>query len=166
MEFRIKKNKLTMHVLAVGTSGSGKTNFGKILVEQAYLNGIKSIKISDPKGDDYKEIAMKYNDFLLLRWDDLRFNPLTPPPNVPRNEWHQTIVGHMSQCFNFWEGAESILLKLLEKNSSDKKEPTIVDLLRTLENEKPRYRQKDYMVMATVASRLELMLHTLGKVIT
>ena len=155
-----------MHVLAMGTSGSGKTNFGKVLAEQAFLKGVQSVRISDPKGDEYRELAMKYPEFLVLRWDELRFNPFEPPPNVPRNEWYQTIVGHMSQCFNFWEGAESLLLRLLDKLSTQKQEPTIIDLLSELGEEKPKYKQKDFMVMATVASRLEMMLYTLGLVIT
>ncbi len=166
IEFRLPINKLPMHVLAVGTSGSGKTNFGKILAEQAYLKGVHSIKISDPKADEYEDLAIKYPEFLMFRWSELRFNPLTPPTNVPRNEWHQTIVGHMSQCFNFWEGAESLLLRLLDNLSRTIEKPTIPDLMVALENEKPKYGQKDIMVMGTVASRLEMLLHTLGNVIT
>ncbi|MCH7574799.1 MAG: ATP-binding protein [Candidatus Marinimicrobia bacterium] len=121
--------------------------------------GIKSIKIFDPKSE-YGDIARKFRDFLLLSWKDLRFNPLTPPPNVPRNEWYQTIVGHMAQTFNFWEGAQSFLLRLLWNLSQRMVNPTMLDLLNALEVEKPRYKQKDYIIMATVSSRLEMILYT------
>ena len=39
-------------------------------------------------------------------------------------------------------------------------EPTITDLMTALEMEKPRYKQKDFLVMGTVSSRLELILYT------
>ncbi|MBN4081380.1 ATP-binding protein, partial [Caldithrix abyssi] len=165
IEFRHLVEKLPMHILAAGTSGSGKTNFSKLLIEQANNVGIRSIKISDPKSE-YDDIAYKHPGFLLLKWSDLRFNPLIPPPNVPENEWYQTIVGHMAQCFNFWEGAESLLIKLLNKISKKIEQPTILDLYRALEQESPRYKQKDLLVMGTVSSRLELMLYAFKDVVT
>ena len=164
--FRLRLNDVPKHILAMGTSGSGKTNFGLVLAEQAYLNGVRSIRISDPKADEFEVLAKKYPDFLMLRWNDLRFNLLTPPPNVPRNEWNQTITGHMAERFKFWVGAESLTLKLMLKVSGWKSEPVITDMLRALKGENPRFRQKDFMIMATVGSRLELMLNTLGNVIT
>ncbi len=159
MEFKYRVDRLPLHILAAGTSGCGKTNFAKVLIDQAYDAGISSIKVSDPKAE-YADVAWKYPDFLVLRWNDLRFNPLTPPPNVPRNEWHQTVVGHMAQTFNFWEGAQSLLIRLLANLSETKAEPTIVNLMTALEMEKPRYKQKDFLVMGTVSSRLELILYT------
>lgn len=159
IQFRHQVDRLPLHILAAGTSGCGKTNFAKVLIDEAYAAGVGSIKIGDPKSE-YDDLAMKYPDFLLLKWNDLRFNPLTPPPNVPRNEWHQTIVGHMAQTFNFWEGAQSLLIRLLANLSETKAEPTIVDLMTALEMEKPRYKQKDFLVMGTVSSRLELILYT------
>lgn len=164
IQFRLKTDRLPLHILGAGTSGCGKTNFAKVLIDQAYDAGISSIKVSDPKAE-YEDVAWKYDDFLVLRWNDLRFNPLTPPPNVPRNEWHQTVVGHMSQCFNFWEGAESLLIRLLWNLSQRQGESTIYDLLVVLDAEKPRYKQKDFIIMATVSSRLEMLLHTCKDVV-
>jgi len=157
--FRHKVNRLPLHILAAGTSGCGKTNFAKVLLDEAVAAGLRSIMVGDPKSE-YDDLAMKYPDFLLLKWNDLRFNPLTPPPNVPRNEWHQTIVGHMAQTFNFWEGAQSLLIRLLANLCERMEEPTITDLMTALEMEKPRYKQKDFLVMGTVSSRLELILYT------
>jgi hypothetical protein len=165
IKFKMPLGEMKRHILCAGTSGSGKTNFAKILAEEAYLNGIKSIKISDPKADEYKELAMKYPDFLMLKWSDKRFNPLTPPPNVPKQEWFQTVTGHLSQCFNFWVGSQALLIRLLTNVSQHKEKPTIMHLLEALEMEKPRYKQKDSMIMSTVSSRLELMVNALGDVI-
>jgi len=57
--FRHDINKLPMHILAAGTSGSGKTNFAKILTEQALRSGVKTVMISDPKSE-YNNIALKH----------------------------------------------------------------------------------------------------------
>ena len=164
MEFRYHSEKAPMHSLWAGTSGSGKTNAAKVLIEQALEAGIGSIKVSDPKSE-YKDVAVKFPGFLMLRWNDLRFNPLMPPPNVPHNEWWQTVVGHWAQCFNFWEGAQSLLIRLLWNLSRSGEVPTILDLLTALEMETPRYKQKDYIIMATVSSRLEMMLYTCQDVV-
>ena len=157
--FRHTVDRLPLHILAAGTSGCGKTNFAKVHLDEAIAAGLRSIMVCDPKSE-YDDFAMKYPDFLLLKWNDLRFNPLTPPPNVPRNEWHQTVVGHMAQTFNFWEGAQSLLIRLLANLCERMEEPTITDLMIALEMEKPRYKQKDFLVMGTVSSRLELILYT------
>lgn len=162
--FNYSINKLPMHILAGGTSGSGKTNFAKVLIEKAHYAGISSIKISDPKSE-YEDIAMKHPEFILLRWNELRFNPFIPPLNVPENEWWQCVIGHMSQCFNFWAGGESLLIKLINKVAKSEKHPTLLDLLYALNTETTRFKQKDFIVMGTVASRLELMINTCKDVV-
>lgn len=164
IQFRHQVDRLPLHILAAGTSGCGKTNFAKVLLNEAIAAGLRSIMVGDPKSE-YDDLAMKYPDFLLLKWNDLRFNPLTPPPNVPRNEWHQTVVDHWAERFNFWEGAESLLLRLLFNLCERMEEPTITDLMTALEMEKPRYKQKDFLVMGTVSSRLELILYTCGDIV-
>ncbi|NQV16329.1 ATP-binding protein [bacterium] len=163
--FQYDVDKIPMHILATGTSGSGKTNFAKVLIEQAIDAGISSIKISDPKAE-YEDIARKHPDFFLLRWDDLQFNPLLPPPNVPEREWDQTVIGHMAQCFNFWEGAQSLFLKLISKQRQKGKCPTFVDLLAAVNNYKHKFYYKDLVTMSTVASRLELLIHACGDVVS
>lgn len=115
IRFSIPIDRLPMHILVAGSSGFGKTVFGLCLAEQAYLRGVNSVRIVDPKADEYIKLARKHLDFLVLKWSELRFNPLTPPPNVPRIEWHQVIVGHIAQNFNFWQGGEALLISQLDK---------------------------------------------------
>jgi len=47
---KIPTNVLKRHVAVLGASGSGKTVFGKVLIEEAVITGIPSI-IVDPQGD-------------------------------------------------------------------------------------------------------------------
>jgi hypothetical protein len=165
IEFRHSLNKLPMHILAAGTSGSGKSNFAKILIEQALKSGVGTIMISDPKSE-YNDIAMKYPDFIILKWKDLRFNPFKPPPNVPENEWSQTVVGHLSQSFNFWEGVMSLLLKLITKDSKNGKCPTVFSLLEAIETNKAKFQYKDLVIKSTASSRLELLVNVFEEVIS
>ncbi|MFH1851075.1 MAG: ATP-binding protein [Candidatus Neomarinimicrobiota bacterium] len=165
VEFRHLISKLPLHILAAGTSGSGKTNFAKILVEQALFNGVETVRISDPKSE-YNDIAVKYPEFLVLRWNDLRFNPFKPPPNVPKNEWQQTVIGHMSQSFNFWEGAISLFLKLIYAENEKGKCPNVFSLLKAVREYHHQFYYKDLVVMSTVASRLELLAHVCGEVVS
>ena len=131
----------------------------RLLVEK-----IKSIKVFDPKSE-YADIAVKIPDFLVLNWRELRFNPLVPPPNVPQNEWYQVIVSHLQTSFNFWIGAASMLLRVLWRLTDRMGIPTLSEVLTGVENEKPVYHYKDSLAMATLHSRLELLLNTLREVL-
>jgi len=162
IRLRIPIEKLSMHVCAAGSSGSGKSNFSMHLAEQAARNSITSIKLIDPKADEYQQLAEKHPDFIMLKWNDLRFNMLDPPPNVPRNEWNQTLVGHLSQTFSFWVGAEALLLNHLTNPSIQ----TLPALLDSITRTKAAYGSKDMMIKSTVVSRLQLMLDLFGSTIT
>ncbi len=162
IEFRLPPKRLPMHVFVGGSSGSGKSTFALSLAEQAYESGVDRIHIVDPKADEYVKLAQKYPDFALLTWRELRFNPLTPPPNVPRDIWYQTLVGHLSQAFNFWQGAEGLLLRLLALVG---KSPTLPDILAAA-GQRKWFSQKDAAVLSTVVSRIQMLLDLFGIVIT
>lgn len=162
IRLRIPKEKLPMHVCVAGSSGSGKSNFSMLLAEQAARNNVSSIKLIDPKADEYKQLAEKHPEFIMLKWNDLRFNMLDPPPNVPRNEWNQTLVGHLSQTFSFWVGAEALLIKHL----TDPNIQTLPALLSSIIKTKASFGSKDLMIKSTVVSRLQLMLDLFGPTIT
>ena len=49
-DVEIPVETLKRHVVALGASGSGKTVFGKCIIEEATMKGIPSILI-DPQGD-------------------------------------------------------------------------------------------------------------------
>jgi hypothetical protein len=154
-----------MHTFVGGATGFGKSTFARVLAESAHQEGLKSIRIVDPKADEYLPLAQKYSDFIVLKWNDLRFNPLLPPPNVPKTEWYQTIIGHLSQCFNFWQGAESYFLRHIEIFEKSGKEITLSRLLQNVLSEKSRFGQKDAMIKSTVVSRLEMMNILFGDII-
>lgn len=166
LRLKVPKEKLPMHLCTSGSSGFGKSTFALRLAEEAYLNGVESIRIVDPKADEFNQLALKYNDFLVLKWSDLRFNPFTPPPNVPVNEWFQTVVGHCSQSLNFWQGGESLLIRHLNLINQKGIQPSPLNLLKSIEFEKHSFGQKDLFVKATVISRLQMLINLFTKTIS
>jgi len=166
IRFKHPTDKLAMHVFGAGSSGSGKTIFGLRIAEEALLAGVNCIKIIDPKADEYIKLAQKYPEFIVLKWNELRFNPLIPPPNVPHNEWYQTIVGHLAQTFNFWQGGEALILHSLSKAYHSHRNITFRTLLSDIYLQKQSYSQKDAFVISTVTSRLRMLLDLFGDSIT
>jgi hypothetical protein len=166
IRFKHPTTKLSMHVVGAGSSGSGKTIFGLRIAEEALLAGINHIRVIDPKADEYIKLAQKHLEFIALKWKELRFNPLVPPPNVPHNEWYQTIVGHLAQTFNFWQGGEALILHSLTKAYRSHRDITFRALLLDIYFQKQSFSQKDAFVISTVTSRLKMLLDLFGDCIT
>jgi hypothetical protein len=164
IEFRHLIKRLPMHIFAPGSSGSGKSTFAQRLAEEAHLSSVESIHITDPKSDEYIRLARKHPEFQVLTCNDLRFKPFCQPPNVPQDGWFQTITGHMAQCFNFWQGAESLLLHELHKAPPGKL--SIPWLISSISSKKSSYKYKDAMIVSTLSSRLQMLFDMFGKTIT
>jgi len=158
ISFNIPINKLPMHTFVAGMSGFGKSNFVKILAEQLIQRNHDSFHIYDPKADEYIELAQKYPDILILNYKDLRFNPLTPPPNMPRINWFQVFINHFSQCFNFWQGSEGLLLEHLMRVAEQNQTPDLSLLFQSVLSSKSKFGYKDMMIKSTVVSRLQMLL--------
>lgn len=154
------------HLFIAGSSGSGKSEFAKCLVERVRDAGVSSIRVVDPKASEFVTLARKYRQFLCLNWSDLRFNIFTPPPNVPWIEWIQSVVSHLSEAFNFWEGTEALLLKHLIKLKQADIELTVPHLIRSLQSDRGIFGQKDAMTRSTAMSRLEMLDNLFGPAIS
>jgi len=164
LSFKLRISDLAKHAAIAGSSGFGKTWLG-ILLANAYLrSGEFRLSIVDPKADDMKSLAMAHQNVMYLVWSSLRFNIFTPPPNSPEPGWFQMVVELLSQLFNFWDGARSMLLKLLAQTSKTGKTPTIDDLIKGVAATKSRYGPKQAGVLHTTLSRLETLRNTLGVV--
>lgn len=79
---RLTPEQMSGHVLIVGRSGSGKTTMILNLLEQLTMPWIAL----DMKRD-YRHLARVLPSLRVIRWPNLRFNPLAPPPNVSASEW-------------------------------------------------------------------------------
>ena len=86
MIFGIKKKELVRHLLVCGASGSGKSNFLRVLQLELYRLGIPFLVFDTAKyGSRFLKQSM--DDLIVLRWNkDFYFNPLQPPSGVNLNE--------------------------------------------------------------------------------
>ena len=78
---KLTKEQLSRHVLIVGETGSGKTT----LIHNLLLDTNIPFICFDLK-QDYRCLA-RAKDIQVVRWEDLKGNPLAPPPNVHPDEW-------------------------------------------------------------------------------
>lgn len=166
IQLRLPLQSLTRHIFVAGSSGSGKSEFAKSLVEKVLELGVEAIRIVDPKASEYVVLARKYSKFLSVNWSDLRLTIFSPPPKVPWIEWIQSEVSHLSEAFNFWEGTEALLLKHLVKLKQSGIDPTIRDLIHSLRNDRGIFGQKDAMTRSTAISRLEMLDNLFGVTIS
>lgn len=108
------KDKITRHAMVCGATGSGKTNFLLVLFDsllQFVRNGLNpqlGVWLIDPKGG-LSRMAEHYSEdgVIVLRAEQLRLNPLTPPPTVDKGVWakqffpdilsHSFILGGVSR---------------------------------------------------------------------
>lgn len=161
LHFRIPFDYLNMHTLVAGSSGFGKTTFGLNLLYQILRNTNYKIHVIDPKADEYTLLCKYFPDIIVLNWSDLRLNPFAPPPNMSKIEWFQITTSHFAQTYNFWEGAESLLI---EKLSITDEIPLPQELLNRLKS-KREYDPKKAAIKSTIVSRLEILNLSFGEVI-
>ncbi len=145
------------HALICGSVGSGKTVLTLNIAEQALLNGVKGIRITDPKANEFVILAQKYPNILILHIKNIIFNLFDPPLGMNRVAWYSIIVNHFALCFNFWEGGESLILDSLIELSHIK-EVTLTNLYNHIMHKKG-YSQKDHVLKSTVLSRLRMLQH-------
>ena len=58
-QYRIPSDRLNMHSLIVGMSGSGKTTFSLNIINQLLNNTNSLVHIIDPKADEYNVLSNK-----------------------------------------------------------------------------------------------------------
>ena len=157
--FQLSENDLTKHFLAVGQSGSGKTTLFYNLSEQLEI----PVWFFDLK-QDYRHLAHE-NDFLVLPWTELRFNPLQLPPGVPPRRWAQVfseIFGHATALLS---GSKNYLMKSLINlyqlyrlfEEAGEPYPSLHELETFVEAEKVNYVRKTSNYRDTLLNRLEAM---------
>ncbi|MFP9061721.1 ATP-binding protein [Natrialbaceae archaeon A-chndr2] len=156
---QFEENDLSMHLLAVGQSGSGKTNLIYNLIDQ-----LKVPYWSFDVKQDYRHLCQD-QDLLVLPWSELKFNPLKPPPNVSPRRWAQVLAEIFSHATALLSGSKNYLLKqiielyrlynLFEEVSPPY--PSLHELELLLKTEKINYVRKTSNYRDTVLNRLETM---------
>ncbi|MEZ5359680.1 MAG: DUF87 domain-containing protein [Candidatus Zixiibacteriota bacterium] len=157
LRLKVRTSDLNRHTLVAGTSGSGKTQLALLMAQQILQYTDITLRIIDPKADEYRILAQIYN-ILDLDSSELRFNPFTAGANTPKRKWYPSVVGHLAERFNFWQGAEGFLIELIY-SLEEKQIPVNIDSLLTLAKKTHTFSYKDKAVLSTVKSRLTMLSH-------
>lgn len=125
--FGLSMEELNQHVLIVARSGHGKTVLiMRILIELMRI-GIPWLAFDFKR--DCRHLLRLFPEIIVIRWEDLKFNPLAPPPGVPLRRWKQTFADVFSHCFGFFHGSRNFLLEFLDKVYAERGEnATLHDL--------------------------------------
>lgn len=142
--FGILKKELVRHLLVCGSSGSGKSNFLRILQIELNRLGIPFIAFDTSKlGSRFLKKYM--DDLVVLRWGkEFCFNPLLPPSKVSLEEWLMVFGEITTDIFGLRTASKLYLLEFLQdrvfRNFKEGDNfPTLHDLNQELEK---RLREK------------------------
>jgi hypothetical protein len=144
--FGISEKELVRHLLVFGASGSGKTNFSRVLQIELNRLGIPFLAFDTSKlGSRFLKKHLK--DLIVLRWGkEFCFNPLQPPPGVSLEEWLMVFSEITTEIFGLRTASKLYLLEFIQsrlfqkfKSAKSSGFPTLHDLNLELER---RLREK------------------------
>jgi hypothetical protein len=139
MIFGILKNELCRHMLICGSSGSGKSNFLRIIQIELNRNNIPFLVFDTAKlGSRF--LKKHIDDLIILRWNkEFFFNPLEPPTGVNLKEWLMVFCEITTEVFGLRTASnmyltEFIIKELFGENLKTKQYPTLHNLSDMLES--------------------------------
>jgi len=160
------KTDLSMHMLILGRTGSGKSNFIYWVVSQL-LPDIP-VWFFDRKEDFRHLLRVTSSDLLVFNFmENFKCNPLCPPPYVKPKTWVELFTELFCKTNNLLDGSNSILLKTLNGiyhdfgvyDGSDKI-PCIYDLLEALNQLKLSPRSRSGGSRESLVNRIEAYIAT------
>lgn len=166
--FGLTEERCRMHILITGQSRIGKTTAIYLIISG--LSKTKKFLIIDFKRD-YRGLVRIVEDTLVLRWSDLKLNPLAPPPFVQPREWMQIFSDLFSQAFGLLHGSNFYLQEKVDElyqiygvYEGSSIYPSLFDLAELLESKGASSRvAKDYQ--ERVKNRVKETVRTLDKVL-
>lgn len=138
--FGILLKELVRHLLVTGSSGSGKSNFLRVLQLELDRLGIPFLVFDTAKrGSRFLKPNMEH--LIILRWNqDFYFNPLQPPKGVTLKEWLMVFSEITTELFGLRTASKLYLTEFVQNQLFQKAKldefsgfPTMHDLIRCLE---------------------------------
>jgi hypothetical protein len=152
----LTETELTQHTLITGRSGAGKTN----LINQV-LTQVDAPWWSFDLKQDYRHLLQHTeHDILVFPAEQIRLNPVEPPPGVTQNQWIQTFAAIFADSQALLNASENFTKKSLRQFSTDLQtftqnntQPSLPDILENIQNQDLGYKQGNYR--DTVSNRLQ-----------
>lgn len=112
-DFRISAGDLPRHLLVVGQSGAGKSNFAKVFIRETADKVNARFWIFD-QNKEYRDLKT-HLDFLVLRVKDFWDNPFEKPTDALRDkDWLEIICQVFERELNFKTASKNILFDVLD----------------------------------------------------
>ena len=162
--FELTMENLRENLFCISRSGHGKTSFVRYFVQSLVSCGINFV-FWDWK-QDYRSLAETFPDILVLKWSDLRYNPITNvPAGLDTKEWWRVLFTIFSHSFGVLIATPSFILESLEEIYEEKKGAvTFKDLYDHLRSQNEQTRKRaEYLDVAE--NRLYAVNQSLGNVI-
>jgi len=128
--YTIKENKLTQHLLTAGQTGSGKTTL--------FLNLKDQLSVPWWSFDfkkDYRHLAKKRDDVIVLTPEQIKVNPLNPPPGRNRKNWLSSFVETFCDSQMLLGGSERFLDKHATHYVNKNDDVSLLGLKNYIENQ-------------------------------
>ncbi|MCH7647553.1 MAG: DUF87 domain-containing protein, partial [Thaumarchaeota archaeon] len=140
--FALTTENLRENIFVTARSGHGKTSLVFYFVGKLVYNNISFI-FFDWK-NDYRTLATMYPDILVVKWSDLRFNPLTNvPEGMDIKVWWRIVLDVLSHSQGLLMATPSYILQVVEELYDEKKgEITFRDLGNYLRSQHEESRKK------------------------
>ncbi|WP_207587101.1 ATP-binding protein [Halomontanus rarus] len=175
-QYTLPVDVLPKHLLVAGQSGAGKTTLFYTLMQELSVPWWAF----DLKRD-YRHLTQSGDtSVLVVPWQRLRLNPLSPPPGVPRARWAQVVAevfGHahglLSASKNYFMAA---VMELYDSDTTgdpdtessspnaDTPQPTFHDLNAALDAQTVQPYSTESQYRSRVRNRLDGMLRVAGPV--
>lgn len=160
--YRVSTETVNKHMAIFGATGSGKTSLVVNTLRQLSKAGISWLAF------DIKQDLRGFvkEDAWVLRWEQLRINPLQPPFGISSEIWMTILPDIFAHCFYWFSPSENYMMEFLSQiySKSTGKYPTIRELYDLIVKREERNRKRaEYF--AVVTNRLASMLTVLKGVI-
>jgi len=163
-DYELTTENLRENIFSTARSGHGKTSLVFYFVDFMVKNNINFVFFDFKQ--DYRVLTQKYPDILVIKWSDIRFNPLTNiPENMDTNIWHRILLDIFAHTQGLLMATPGFMLDSINELQKIKKDMiSFSDLEEFIKNQRQdTLKENEYSAVAK--NRLANTNNALGNVI-